>query len=64
MLSSLICSEDGAGDGDGEGGGGVDCWVIEAEQWSQVQSLFLRYCAAFKSPEHFECTHLEHLVHQ
>ena len=64
MLSSLICSEDGAGVGDG--GGGVDCWVFEAEQGSQVRSLFLRYCVAFKSPEHFACTHPEpeHLVHR
>ena len=50
VLSSLICSADGAGVGGGEGGGGVDCSVFEAEQGSQVQSLFLRYCAAFKSP--------------
>ena len=42
MLSSLICSADGAGVGDDEGGGGVGCWVFEAEQGSQVQSLFLR----------------------
>ena len=62
MLSSLICSVDGAGVGDGDGGGGIDCWVFEAEQGSQVQSLFLRYCAAFKSPEQFACTHPEHLV--
>ena len=56
MLSSLICSADGAGVGDGEGGGGggVDCWVFEANQGSQVPSLFFRYCAAFESPEHFE----------
>ena len=40
MLSSLICSADGAGVGDGESGGGVGCWVFEAEQGSQVQSLF------------------------
>ena len=40
VLSSLICSADGAGVGDGEGSGGVDCWVFEAEQGSQVQSLF------------------------
>ena len=45
VLSSLICSTDGAGGGDGEGGGGVGCWVFEVEQGSQVQSLFLRYCA-------------------
>ena len=44
------------------GGGGVNCWDFEAEQGSQVQYLFLRYCAAFKSPEHFACTHPEHLV--
>ena len=30
---------------------------------SQVQSLFLRYCAAFKSPEHFACIHPEHLLY-
>ena len=42
VLSSLICSADRAGVGDSEGGGGVDCWVFEAEQGSQVQSLFLR----------------------
>ena len=35
---------------------GLVCWVFEAEQGSQVQSLFLRYCAAFKSPEHFACS--------
>ena len=64
MLSSLICSADGTGVGDGEGGGGVDCWVFEAEQGSQFQSLFLRYCAAFKSLEHFAFTHTEHLVHR
>ena len=62
VLSSLICSADGVGDG--EGGGVVDCWVFEAEQGSQVQSLFLRYCAAFKNPEHFACTHPVHLVHR
>ena len=61
MLLSLMCSEDGAGVW---GGGEVDCWVFEAEQGSQVQSLFLRYCAAFKSPEHFACTHPEHLLHR
>ena len=62
MLSSLICSADGAGVGDG--GGGVDYCVLEAEQGSQVQSLFLLYCAAFKSPEHFACTLPGHLVHR
>ena len=61
VLSTLICSADGTGVG---GGDGVDCWVFVAEQGSQVQSLFLRYCAAFKSPEHFACTHPEHLVHR
>ena len=64
MLSSLICSADGAGVGDGEGGGGVDFWVFEPEQGSQVQSLFLRYCVAFKSLEHFACTYPVHLVHR
>ena len=64
VLSSLICSADGAGVGVGEGGGGVDGWVFEAEQGLQVQSLFLRYWAAFTSPEHFACTHPEHLVHR
>ena len=43
LLSSLICSADGAGVGVDEGGGGVGCWVFDAEQGSQVQSLFLRY---------------------
>ena len=43
--------------------GGGDCWVVAAEQGSQVQYLFLRYCAAFKSPEHFACTHLQHILH-
>ena len=47
MLSSLICSADGEGVGVGEGGGVVDWWVFEAEQGSQIQSLFIRYCAAF-----------------
>ena len=56
MLSSLICSPDGAGVGGGEGGNGGDCWVFEAEQGLKAQSLLLRYCAAFKSPEHFACT--------
>ena len=46
VLSSLMCSADGAGVGGGEGGSEVDCWVFEAEQVSQVQSLFIRYCAA------------------
>ena len=64
VLSSLICSADGTGVVDGEGGGGVDCWVFEAEQGSRVQSLFIRYCAAFKSPKHFACNHPEHLVHR
>ena len=64
VLSALICSADGAGVGVGEGSGGVDCWVFEAEQGSQVQSSFLRYCAAFKSQEHFAFTHPEHLVHR
>ena len=64
VMPSLICSADGAGVGDVEGGDGVDCWVFEAEQGTQVQSLFLRYCAGFKSPEHFACTHPEYLVHR
>ena len=41
MLSSLICSADGAVVGDGELGGVVDCWDFEAEQGLQVHSLFL-----------------------
>ena len=64
MLSSLIYSADGAGVGDGEGGGGVDFGVFKDEQGPQVQYLFLRYCDAFKSREHFACTHPEHLVHR
>ena len=59
MLSSLICSVGGAGDLVGGG----DCWDGGAEQASQGQALFLRYWAAFKIPEHFACTHPEHLVH-
>ena len=59
MLSSLICTVGGAGDPVGGG----DCWDGGAAQVSQVQSLFLRYWAAFKIPEHFACTHPEHLVH-
>ena len=58
VLSSLF-SADGTGVGDGEGGDGVDCWVFEDEQGSHVKSLFLRYCAAFKSLEHFACSHPE-----
>ena len=34
MLSSLICSADGAGVGYNEGDGGVDCWVFDADQGS------------------------------
>ena len=64
VWSQLICSAEGSGVGGGEGGGGVDCWVFETKQGSQVLSLFLRYCAAFKSPEHFACTHTEHLVYR
>ena len=59
MLSSLICTVGGAGDPVGGG----DCWDGGAAQVLQVQSLFLRYWAAFKIPEHFACTHPEHLVH-
>ena len=43
MLSSLICTVGGVGDPVGGG----DCWDGGAEQVSQVQSLFLRYWAAF-----------------
>ena len=64
VMSSLICSADGAGVGDGEDGGGVDCWVFEAEKGLQVKSLFIRYCDAFKSPEHIAFIHPEHLVHR
>ena len=49
VLSSLIYSVGGEGDKVGSG----DCWVYRAEQVSQVQSLFLRYWAVFKIPEHF-----------
>ena len=55
MLSSLICLVGGAGAGDLVGGG--DYWDCGTDQASQVQSLFLRYWAAFKIPEHFVCTH-------
>ena len=34
MLSLLICSAYGAG----VGSGGVDCWVFDVEQGSQVHS--------------------------
>ena len=50
VLSSLICSVGGAGDRGGEAVGGGHCSDDEAEQVSQIQSLFLRYCAVFKSP--------------
>ena len=53
VLSSLICLVGGVGDLVGGG----DCWECGAKQASQVQSLFLRYWAAFKIPEHFACTH-------
>ena len=56
-----MCSAEGAGDGGGDGG--ANCWVFEAEQGSQVPSLLFRYCAAFKSPVHFACTHPEHMIH-
>ena len=59
MLSILICLVGGAGNLVRGG----DCRDCGAEQASQVQSLFLRYWAAFKIPEHFACTHPEHLVH-
>ena len=49
MLSSLICLVGGAEDLVGGG----DCWDCGVEQASQVQSLFHRYWAAFKIPEHF-----------
>ena len=57
VLSSLLCSV---------GGAGIELVVAIAgavEQVSQVQSLFLRYWAAFNIPEHLACTHPEHLVH-
>ena len=53
MLSSLIYLVGGAGDLVGGG----DCWDCGAEQVAQVQSLFLRYWAAFKIPEYFARTH-------
>ena len=40
VLSSLICSADGAGVGGGEGGGGVDCLVFEAEQGRRSNLYF------------------------
>ena len=64
VRSSLICSADGEELEVVRGGGGVNCWILEAEQGSQVQSIFLRYCAAFKSPEHFAFTNPEHLLHR
>ena len=59
VLSSLICSVGRAADILGGG----DCWDDGADQVSQVQSLFLRYWAAFKIPEHVVRTHPEQLVH-
>ena len=32
---------------------GLIAWSLRPSRGSQVQSLFLRYCAAFKSPETF-----------
>ena len=46
VLSSQIRSVGGAGDRVGAG----DCWDDGAEQMSQIQSLVLRYWAAFKIP--------------
>ena len=63
VLSSLICLAEGEGVGYGENGDGGDFLVFEAKQRSQVQSLLLRYCAVFKSPEHLACTHPEHMLH-
>ena len=40
-----------------------DDGCLEKVQGSKVQSLLLRYWAAFKGPEHFACTHPEHLLH-
>ena len=45
----------GVGGGEGVGSG--------VEQGPHAESLFLRYLAAFKSPEHFACTHPEHPLH-
>ena len=50
MLSSLICSVGGSGNRGGVCVGAGHCWDDGAEQVSQVQSLFLRYWAAFKIP--------------
>ena len=63
ILSSLICLVGRAWDRGGEGVGGGDSWNDGAEQVSQVHSLFHRYRAAFKKPEHFACIHPEHLLH-
>ena len=51
VLSSLICSADGAGVGDGEGGGGVVAGS-------------LRPSRGRRSNLHFACTHPVHLVHR
>ena len=40
MLSSLICSADGAGVGDGEGVGGVGCWVFEPSRGRRSNLYF------------------------
>ena len=63
MLSSLTFSVGGTGVGGGEGVGGGYCWIGVAKQVSQVQSHVFRYCAAFKSSEHFVCIHPEHMLH-
>ena len=40
VLSSLICSADGAGDGVGEGGGGVDCCVFRPSRGRRSNLYF------------------------
>ena len=42
VLSSLICSADGAGVGGGEGGGGVDCLVFDTYFSDTVLHLRVR----------------------
>ena len=69
VLSSLICSADGAGVGGGEGG---DCWVFDAKQGLEVVRVVIagslmpsRGCMSnlYFRPEHVACTHTEHLLH-
>ena len=62
VLSSLFCSVGEAWDRVSVGVGGGDCWDDGPSRCRRANH-FLRYWVAFKIPEHFACTHPEHLVH-